>query len=72
MANLRAVFIAFLASAIVFQLCLVDASLSDNCYFNWGAKRGRFTGSDKAELRLDKSGGKYITCNAPTFCISYE
>ncbi|GAB2266769.1 hypothetical protein Dimus_001758 [Dionaea muscipula] len=57
-------FITLLISTSTFDLSLVDAALTNNVYFYWGAKRGRIIGEDDCELMLHKQGGSGITSKA--------
>ncbi|KAL2929125.1 putative xyloglucan endotransglucosylase/hydrolase protein 26 [Bienertia sinuspersici] len=60
MGNLRTILIAFFASAIALQICSVCATFMDGTVFYWGAQRGRYTGPDSVELKLDSYGGTGI------------
>ena len=60
MGNLRTILIALFASTIALQVCLVRATFMDSTVFYWGAERGRYTGPDSVELKLDKYGGKFM------------
>ncbi|XP_021723597.1 probable xyloglucan endotransglucosylase/hydrolase protein 26 [Chenopodium quinoa] len=63
MGNLKAILIAFFASAIALQACSVHATLSDSTNFYWGETRGKYTGPDSVDLVLTEEGGTGIRSN---------